>query len=116
MTEEYDDAWREVMGRPIEGTPLHILDLYMLGEGVLNAVGTTVTLGHMNPANSLDYTLQPGPEDHVSIHILRDLLAWTSGRKFLSPGCHERLTGWVAQNWQRRQLSLVAERLGLDQL
>ena len=109
-----DGAFAEVMGRPIEGTPLHMLDLFLLGEAVLNSVGACLTLGHASPANVLDYTPQPVETDHVSQHILRDLLAWTSGRNDLSPGCVERISAWVRTEWLPHQMAAVGERLGLD--
>lgn len=107
---KYDDAYMDVMGRDLDGTELKVLDIYLLGEAVLNAVGTCVLLGHANPANSiLDYTAEPGDYDHVSKHILRDLLAWQSGRVAMSPGCEERLRAWVAEEWLPRQMAKVGD-------
>lgn len=109
----YDEKFIEVMGRDVEGTPtLKMLDLYLLGEALLNAVGTCILLGHASPANSvIDYTTTPDGDSHVSKHILRDLLAWQSGRRNAVPGCEERLRGWVTTDWLPKQMAHMEERL-----
>lgn len=110
---KYDAAFREVMGRDLENTEgLKILDLYLLGEAVLNSIGACVQLGHANPANTvLDYTPQPTDADHVSKHILRDLLAWQSGRRDKSPDCEERLRSWVTTDWLPRQAASMSAHI-----
>lgn len=103
----YDDAFKEVMGRRIDGSTLTNLDVYLVGEQVLNMVNVCLTLGHASPANSLDYVPDPVETDHVSKHIVFDLLAWVSGRKHLAPDCDQRLLGFVADEWQSGKLAAL---------
>jgi hypothetical protein len=110
--EMYDDAYVEVMGRDIGDTGLKNFDLYLIGQQVLNTIGTTVMLRHKTLAGVLDYASAPGPEDHVSEWIVRDLLAWGSGHPEKVPGSEMRLRRFVAESWLEHQLAESADLLG----
>lgn len=109
-----DDAYIEVMRRPVGATPLVNYDLLLIGTVLLNSIGTTLTLGHTRPGNTLDYTRPHDESDHISLHIVRDFIAWTSGRVSLAPGCEERQRAWIAENWHRHQLEGLGDVLGLN--
>lgn len=101
----YDDAFVEVMGRRVDDTDWTVLDIYLVGEAVLNTINIVHTLGHTSPASTLEYTA--GATPHTA--IVRDFVAWTSGRKQLAPDCEENLrTLNQDSGWHRRG----ADRIG----
>ena len=83
-------------------------DLMAIGTTLLNIVATVQRHGHASPGSTLDYMtgldLLDG-EESAAGHILRDFIAWTSGRKALSPGCDDRLKAYVNQSgWAQQAL------------
>ena len=93
MTNTYD------LSQQYGGTEFTAAEVLLLGEAVLNWINATATLGHASPGNTLDYV----PLSRCNLigeQVLRDFVAWTSGRTDLAPGCDERLrelirdSGW----------------------
>jgi hypothetical protein len=94
------------------GTNVTALDLFKIGESLLNTLSSTYTLGHTNPAHSLDYTQGTG---FLWTDVVRDYTAWVSRRIELAPGCEERLRALVVDGgWQRLHLEQAAASLGLS--
>ena len=80
-------------------------DLMAIGATLLNVVVTVRQLQHASPASSLDYMTSL---DSDAGHIVRDFIAWTSGRKGLAPGCEDRLIGYVDQSgWTRHRMDVA---------
>lgn len=83
-------------------------ELKGIGRSVLNLVSICATLGHTNPAHSLDYIHDRTPLFEIA--VAHDLVAWVSGRKSLdASGCGDRLVEYVQKSgWQRRHLEQAA--------
>lgn len=105
----YDAAFAEVMARRIGGTTFRVLEVYLLGEQLLNWINVTSTLGHTTPGHSLEYI---PPSGEIWRDMLRDFVAWTSGRKGLAPGCDDRLLSHIADSgWSRLAAERMSEQL-----
>lgn len=76
-------------------TTLTNFEVIELGAALLSWMLTVQRLGHASPASVLDYTKNAALFDTPSPLIVRDFVAWTSGRKDAAPGCEERLRGLV---------------------
>lgn len=89
------------------------MDLLKIGEALLNSLTTTHMLGHANPGSTLDYTARNGVMWH---DIVRDTIAWTSGRKHLADGCQERIEHFLTEQsgWVKFRLKQVDKTLELD--
>lgn len=84
--------------------------LALIGAQVLNNVGSVMALGWTSPASSLDYTHHR--EDDFTQNIVRDYIAWTSGRKAKNPGAEERLRSYVTESgWHRHQFTQMAANI-----
>lgn len=73
------------------------IDIYLIGKALLNWVATTVQVGHSSPGMTLDYVHLDdslGDESAAPL-IVRDFVAWTSGRQHLAEGAEERLRRWI---------------------
>lgn len=70
-----------------------LLALAQKGQALANAVVTTVVLGQSSPAALLDYA---HPAEGSEAAFVLDFIAWSSGRKSLTPGCEARLREWGA--------------------
>jgi hypothetical protein len=87
-------AWFEADSLDLDAkygsTTLSNTEVFMLGEALLVWLGTCIRLGHASPGSTLDYTTSP---EHLSLGglIVRDVIAWTSGRVELAPGCEQRV-------------------------
>jgi hypothetical protein len=77
-------------------TTLTNYEVLELGAALLSWMLTVERLGHASPASVLDYTGNTDMFDSPSPLIVRDFVAWTSGRKDVVPGCEERLRSLVA--------------------
>lgn len=89
------------------------VDLALIGAAVLNSVCTTFHIGHASPGMTLDYlhsldTL--GDDESAAPTIVRDFVAWTSGREDVVPGARDRLEQFiVASGWYREQVGRMGE-------
>lgn len=84
--------------------------LALIGAQVLSNVGSVMALGWTSPSSSLDYTHHR--DDNIAQNIVRDYIAWTSGRKAKNPGAEERLRAYVTSSgWQRHQFAQMAESI-----
>ena len=62
------------------------------GIALRNWVATTVLLGHASPGSTLEYVdVEPWSDSA----LIKDFVAWTSGRKHLAEGCDARLREWA---------------------
>lgn len=89
-------------------------DLALLGAALWSWVAAVNRLGHANPGSTLDYTtgLTEDLDASAADWIVRDFVAWTSGRKHLVPGCEERLRSYVVRcGWQDRAVGEMATAL-----
>lgn len=89
-------------------------DLNAIGRALLNTVSAVIQLGHASPASLLDYldAIHPNMEGHFAPLIVKDFVAWTSGRISESPKCEERLTEFVKQSgWYRDVVNSIGQRL-----
>jgi hypothetical protein len=90
-------------------------DLKAIGATVLNIVAAVQQLGHTSPASTLNYMTWVDAldgEESAASYILRDFIAWTCGRKEMSPGCDDRLKAYVNQSgWAQRSSDSVAREL-----
>lgn len=84
----------EVMRQYEPGTDITALEVFMLGQAFLGWLATTQMLGHDSPGNSLEY-VHLDAESGSCPKIMRDFVAWTSGRKRFAPGCDERLAAFI---------------------
>lgn len=79
-------------------------DLVQIGTAFLNFVALAQQLGHVTPAGSLDYTtfLEDSPEpSDTYLRMVRDFVAWTSGKPAFAPDGESRLRTYVARTgWQ----------------
>ena len=75
-------------------TTLSNYEVFMLGQALVNWIGLVGRLGHASPASTLDYTTNPEAMTLGTL-VLRDFVAWTSGRTDLVEGCEERLREWA---------------------
>lgn len=95
----YDEKFIEVMTRRVGKTDFLNFEVYAIGQTLLNTINSVVVLGWSSPGSSLDYTHDNGT---VGNDLVRDFIAWTSGRKALAPGCEDKLrqhiidSGWQA--------------------
>lgn len=89
------EAFTDAMSRKYADTEFSGIEIFMLGEALLSWVSTIKRLGHTNPSALLDYTHPTGVIWH---DILRDFVAWTSGRTNLAPGCADRLRDHAADS------------------
>lgn len=90
----------------------NVTDLALIGAALWSWVAAVNRHGHASPASTLDYTTcVPGDLDaSAATFIVRDFVAWTSGRKHLAPGCEERLRSYVVRcGWQDQAESAMAE-------
>lgn len=71
-------------------TTLSNFEVFMMGEAFYRWVGATITLGHSSPGMALDYTKRDEAMGLPGL-IMRDFVAWTSGRTHLVEGAEERL-------------------------
>lgn len=89
-------------------TKLTNAEVYGIGEALLSWIGAVTQLGHASPEGTLDYTR--GPMDNPCAYIVRDFVAWTSGRVDTVPGDpEERLREFVVEADLTAEL---AERIG----
>lgn len=81
-------------------------ELLEIGAALMGWVTMVGRLGHTSPASTLDYT---GTLDSIPALIVRDFVAWTSGRTGTVPGDPEaRLKQLVqAAGWER----VIVDRL-----
>lgn len=89
-------------------------DIYLIGKALLNMVVVTVQLGHVSPGMSLDYIHLNDIEEGESAApmIVRDFVAWTSGRQHLAEGAEERLRAWIQQSgYWASSMNTVADTL-----
>ena len=84
-------------------------EVFEVGQAFFGWLSAVARIGHDSPGSTLDYTVDPKWETPAPF-IMRDFVAWTSGRKHLAPGCEERLRGLIeaaeldlaaSANWQR---------------
>lgn len=80
---EWDDTYCEVMRRKYAESNMSNFEVLGIGAAVLSWVSTVGRLGHTSPASTLDYT---GSIDDLSGLIVRDFVAWSSGRLNTVPG------------------------------
>lgn len=86
-------------------TDVRYADLALIGAAILTTVTTVQRMGWASPGSSLDYT--NGLRDPHDL-IVRDFIAWTSGRRSLAAGCDERLLAYVEQSgWTHHLLGQV---------
>lgn len=76
-------------------TTLSNYEVFGLGESLLAWMGTVTRLGHESPGSTLDYTVGAWT-DNIFAYVIRDFVAWTSGRTKLVPDCEERIRGYIA--------------------
>lgn len=77
-------------------TTLTNAEVFGVGDALISWMGMVGQLGHASPASTLDYTR--GPMDNVFAYVVRDFVAWTSGRTDTVPGDpEERLREWAAE-------------------
>lgn len=94
------------------GTDISNAEVFGLGIALLNSVGAVIRIGHASPASTLDYW---GMVTGTSDAMLRDYVAWTSGRKdtVVPDGSADRLRKIVQDSgWLRQQEESVAAKLG----
>lgn len=88
-------------------------DLALIGAALLNFAVATIRLGHVTPAETLDYTQWDGlfgSDDSAAPTIVRDFVAWTGRRQHLAPGAEQRLRDWLdASGWIQHLLEDAAE-------
>lgn len=84
------------LAAPFGDTNLTNLEVFMVGEAVFNWLTAVTRLGHTSPGATLDYATHAA-ELGIGVLIVRDFVAWTSGRVDKVPGCEERLRE-LAQN------------------
>ena len=85
--------------------PLTTEELAAIGETVLDLVGASIMMRHASPVGMLDYGFAPTVEDHVSRHIVHDLLAWIGRRGDERDEAEARLCAWVGTYWLPGQLA-----------
>lgn len=91
-------------------------DLALIGAALLSHATNTIRLGHVTPAETLDYTgaVLDG-EDSAAPAIVRDFVAWTSRRQDVAPGAEQRIRDWLeASGWIDRTLDVAATYRGED--
>lgn len=71
-------------------TTLSNAEVWMMGQAFYTWVGATCRLGHSSPGSTLDYTTNPEALSLPAL-IMRDFVAWTSGRVNLAEDCEQRL-------------------------
>lgn len=71
-------------------TALSNYEVFMIGEALVNWLATTHQLGHASPVSVLDYATNDAPLGLGGL-IMRDFIAWTSGRTSSVPGCEDRM-------------------------
>lgn len=107
MSASNESPFADAMMRKYGGTEWAGIEIFQLGEAVINAAVTVAQLGHSSPASVLDY-LPSGLVGSAPHDFLYDFIAWTSGRKHLRPGCEDRIRNEIREGgWQQ----LAAERL-----
>lgn len=84
----------------VPGTKWTTEETLEVGRALLNAIATTVTLGHESPASTLDYaTSEYGV---LALDLVWDFVDWTSGRG-LRPGAEDRIRDEIATSgWASR--------------
>jgi hypothetical protein len=93
-------------------TTLSNAEVFGIGESLLSWMSAVTRLGHSSPASTLDYTKDPWNVDSPFPLIVRDFVAWTSGREELAPGCEERLRSLVeCADLDRHASSSIGKRL-----
>ncbi len=85
------------LGDKYGDTTLINYEVFIIGEAVLKWMNAVTQLGHESPASTLDYTTNAASLDLGSL-IVRDFVAWTSGRVEMAPGCQERMREIVADS------------------
>lgn len=86
-------------------TDIRYADLALIGAAILTTVVTVQRMGWASPGSSLDYT--NGLREPHDL-IVRDFIAWTSGRRSLAADCDERLLAYVEQSgWTDHLLGQV---------
>jgi hypothetical protein len=94
----------------IPGARLTHGEVYEIGAALLSWVAMVGRLGHTSPASTLDYTRELGS---IPALIVRDFVAWTSGRTDKVPGePSERLAELVAKaGWEPLLLASLNDSL-----
>jgi hypothetical protein len=93
----------------VDGQPITMEDLTLIGAALLNSIGTTALLGHKSPAGTLDYSTG-GSMWHSQ--LVRDVIAWSSGHVNKAPGCRERLLHLMHDGgWLRRQMEATVAKV-----
>lgn len=77
-------------------TTLSNFEVFALGDALLSWMGTVARLGHSSPGSVLDYT-KGGFTTNLFAYVIRDFVAWTSGRVDLVPDCEDRIRQYIAQ-------------------
>lgn len=67
----------------IPGANITYAEVLEIGTALLNWTASVGRLGHASPGSTLDYTRVL---DSIPALIVRDFVAWTSGRTHLVPG------------------------------
>lgn len=100
----------------MDGCDWTAVEVFRLGEAVLNWINVMQTLGHTRPGNSLEYMAAARDSDDRSLRLLYDFVACTSGRasKF-SPDARDRLADAVIDSgWMVEHVRALHRAAGLD--
>lgn len=101
-----DPAFVSTMRKLVPGTQLTAYEIHEIGVSLVSWVHVVETLGHTSPASSLDY-IASGTTG-ISGEIVRDFVAWTSGRTNMAPGCADRLRTLLTEaEWHNRETTVT---------